>query len=65
MQTKTEVILCSSCEGRGYIVGSTMLDYHRGEFSATRISCKTCDETGRMIKKTTISYEKFTNDLHG
>lgn len=65
MQTKTEVVLCSSCEGRGYIIATNLIDYHKGESESYKIPCKTCDGTGRMIKKTTITYEKFVNEVHG
>jgi len=63
MQTKTEVVICSSCEGRGYIVGTNLVDYHKGEFESFRTPCRTCDGTGRMLKKTTITYEKFVNEV--
>ena len=64
MHTKTEVVLCSSCEGKGYIVGhGSLLDYHRSDFSPTKISCKPCGGSGRMVKKTTVTYEKFVDDL--
>ena len=59
MLTETEVVLCKSCHGKGYIWGSEMTDYHKREYDTFKIDCKPCGGTGRMIKKTTITYEKF------
>ena len=59
MLTETEVVLCKSCDGRGYVWGSEMTDYHKREYDTFKVSCKPCGGTGRMIKKTTITYEKF------
>ncbi|CAB4140877.1 hypothetical protein UFOVP395_212 [uncultured Caudovirales phage] len=63
MQTKVEVMLCSSCEGRGYIWGSDMIDYHKREYEAYKVTCKPCGGSGRMVKKTTITYEKFVDEV--
>ena len=57
--TETEIILCKSCEGKGYIWGSEMTDYHKREYDTFKIDCKRCDSMGRLIKKTTTAYEKF------
>ena len=63
MQTTVEVILCGSCKGNGYIWGSEMTDYHKREYDTFKIACKPCGGSGRMVKKTTITYEKFVDDL--
>jgi DnaJ-class molecular chaperone len=63
MQTKVEVMLCSSCEGKGYIWGSDLIDYHKREYEAYKVTCKPCGGSGRMVKKTTITYEKFVDEV--
>ena len=60
MLTEIEIVLCKSCHGKGYVWGSEMIDYHKREYDTFKITCKPCDGKGRMIKKTTITYEKFT-----
>lgn len=60
MLTETEVVLCKNCRGYGYIWGSEMTDYHKREYDTFKISCKPCGGKGRMVKKTTVVYEKFT-----
>ena len=64
MLTETEIVLCKSCHGKGYIWGSEMTDYHKREYDTFKISCKPCGGAGRMVKKTTITYEKFTDEVH-
>jgi hypothetical protein len=61
MSTTEEVILCSSCAGKGYIWESEMTDYHKREYDTFKVNCKSCDGSGRRIKKTTITYEKFVD----
>ena len=65
MFTENEIVLCNSCRGQGYLWGSEMTDYHKREYDTFKVSCKPCGGTGRMIKKTTITYEKFVNEVHG
>lgn len=57
-----EIILCSECEGRGYIYRHELTCYHKGEYDVHLDTCKTCDGKGRLYKITTITYEKLQEE---
>ena len=54
-----EVVLCSSCKGRGYLLVENCVDYHRGIYDNDKKDCRKCDNTGRLLKITTVEFEKL------
>lgn len=62
MSVTVEVILCSSCKGKGYNLTDVLVDYHKREYETHRSDCIYCKGSGRMWKKTTVTYEAFKCD---
>jgi hypothetical protein len=50
--TQNQIILCSKCDGLGFVEIETSYDYHKRESSTSRTSCNNCHGDGRMIKTT-------------
>lgn len=59
MWRKKIIILCSSCEGRGYQIRHDVTDYHRNEYDVVNTKCRNCDGMGRLWETTTKEYEKL------
>jgi DnaJ-class molecular chaperone len=53
------VILCSKCEGAGYIRCSELTDYHKGEYDDWIEKCFTCEGSGRMVEIVTVKLEPY------
>ena len=48
-----KVVLCSRCNGFGFIEREELYDYHKNDYRTTRENCATCEGDGRMIETTT------------
>ena len=59
MQIKSEIMLCEYCNGKGYIVKETLIDYHKSEYNIKKLKCHKCQGSGRLKVKTTIEYEPY------
>lgn len=56
---KKTVILCSKCEGAGYIRRSELMDYHKGEYDEWIDKCYSCEGSGRMVEIVTVKMEPY------
>jgi DnaJ-class molecular chaperone len=65
MTTTTEVILCTTCNGKGVTTYDETTDYHKRESITHVIECKRCNGSGRLKKKTVITFEPFVTPPTG
>jgi DnaJ-class molecular chaperone len=65
MTTTTEVILCTTCNGKGVTSYDETVDYHKRESVTHVVDCKRCNGTGRLKKITTVTYEAYTKPTLG
>lgn len=56
VQNSTEIIICPTCKGKEYI----QFTENRGPLTKfTTEKCKRCNGTGKLLKKTQITFEPF------
>jgi len=62
---KSEIVICSKCEGKGHLERSELQDYHKGEYRYWDELCSHCEGSGRIITKTeTIeTVEPYNNSI--
>jgi DnaJ-class molecular chaperone len=48
--TQTSIIICGTCDGRGFTERDELVDYHRREYDTIRTKCRNCGGSGRMKK---------------
>ncbi|WP_174020382.1 hypothetical protein G6L89_007155 [Agrobacterium fabrum] len=48
--TQTSIIICCTCEGRGYTERHETTNYHRGDYDIIKTKCRNCGGSGRMTK---------------
>lgn len=54
-----EIILCTSCNGRGSIEQKELEDYHKGEYRFWDERCETCKGSGRLIRETVVHLSPY------
>lgn len=59
MNTKYEIQLCKTCDGKGVIEEHECTNYHKHEYDVHFRDCKTCEGTGRLQVKTVVVAEPF------
>ena len=65
MNSVVEIILCTSCNGKGTLTRDVLTDYHKREYVTHVTDCMNCNGTGRLKKITTVTYEKFVKPALG
>ena len=58
-QVKSEIMLCTTCHGEGYVRIETLVDHHKGDYEVELKDCPLCKGSGRLKKtvSTTTTYE--------
>lgn len=59
MRHSRETVLCHSCDGRGRQSRHEVTCYHKGEYDVIWMDCVTCNNTGRVVRTTTVTFEPF------
>jgi len=54
-----EIVICPNCHGFGYKMRDVTVDYNENKRKETQINCLRCNGGGRLIKRTTVSYESY------
>lgn len=60
--TTAEIVLCPTCNGRGYRECRELEDYHNNTFFEWKAECARCRGAGRLLKRTAISFEQILFD---
>lgn len=47
------VVVCGSCDGKGYTTRDVLTDYHRREYDTEMHKCCRCEGSGRLECKVT------------
>lgn len=53
-QTKTEILVCDVCNGKGVIYKEELVCYHKGEYDYWTEECPICKGSGLLQKKVVI-----------
>lgn len=54
-----EIVICPSCNGRGYKTYEECVDYHKREYETIKTVCDICDGSGRLNKIVRTTFEKL------
>ena len=57
-----EMMLCNSCNGKGFNIYSELVDYHNRIYEDDKQSCSKCNGTGRLIKIVTVQYVPYSEE---
>lgn len=53
-----EIVLCPECKGHGERTWDELVNYHKREYDTHSAPCSNCDGKGRLLKVTTVKWEK-------
>jgi DnaJ-class molecular chaperone len=59
---EVSIVLCKQCEGRGYLLVETLVDYHKRIYDTSKTPCINCKGAGRLKKTTTVKYEPYVEE---
>lgn len=57
--TQTSIIICGTCDGRGYTERHEMTNYHKGEYDIIKTKCRLCGGSGRLRKTVLTEVQAF------
>lgn len=57
--TRTEIVVCGNCDGKGYRTRHVTTCYHKGEYDVHFDSCYKCGGSGLLQRTTTVTEVPF------
>lgn len=59
LYSKTTVVACYNCEGKGVYYTQTLTDYHRGEYDTKQHVCHICEGSGLLTEDVKVTYKPY------